>query len=128
MDASTTANVLVIDDELDICMLLSSILTQNNFHTKYVTSLQDARHFLEQEDPDIIVLDNHLPDGRGLDFISVLKEDYARDKIIMISAFDGKEENKKAIESGALDFISKPFTRDDIIHTIRKAVSTKEEE
>lgn len=120
---SSIPEVLIIDDELDICILLSSILLQNNFYAKYVTSLHDARIILGKENPDVIVLDNHLPDGRGLDFIPVLKHNYSQDKIIMISAFDGKDENKKAIESGALDFISKPFTKEDIIHTIEKAVA-----
>lgn len=116
--------VLVIDDEIDICTLLCNILQQNHFSAKYVTSIQEARVSLEKECPDVIVLDNHLPDGRGLDFISVLKKDYSQERIIMISAFDGKDENKKAREYGALDFISKPFSRQEIIDTIGNAVAS----
>lgn len=129
MDIDTApTKVLIIDDELDICVLLTGILMQKNISAKYVTTLSEARTLLKEENPDIIVLDNHLPDGRGLDFIPVLQKDFLQDKIIMISAFDGKEENRKAMESGVLEFISKPFNKEDILNTIQRAAAMDKDE
>src|ERR1700691_1846946 len=65
--------VLIVDDELDICYLLSGILKQRNFRTGFVNSLSDAVSALGAEVPSLLVLDNHLPDGFGLDFIPFVK-------------------------------------------------------
>jgi DNA-binding response OmpR family regulator len=60
--------------------------------------------------PDLIFLDINLPDGNGLDELRRLKP-YCEDcKVIMMSAFDHLKERKEAIASGAIDFLSKPFS------------------
>ncbi|GAB3895622.1 hypothetical protein GCM10028825_39920 [Spirosoma agri] len=60
---------------------------------------------------DAIFLDLNLPDGIGFDLLPFIKEDQAQAKIIMISAFDGQAERKRATEQGADYFVGKPFTR-----------------
>lgn len=113
--------VLIIDDEIDICVLLSSLLRKHNVPTDYVTSLQEAKTALEKKQPDIIFLDNHLKDGMGLDFIPYIREHAPADVIIMmISAFDGKEEYKKAEQLGVHKFIRKPFSKEDILNAINE--------
>ena len=61
--------VLIIDDETDICYLLSTLLKQKNLETEYVNTLSDAALALKKDTPEIIFLDNHLPDGLGMNFI-----------------------------------------------------------
>src|SRR4051812_45180128 len=78
--------VLIIDDEIDICYLLSGILKQKKLKTSYVNSLSAAEVALRNDPPSLIFLDNHLPDGFGLDFIGYIKDNYPRTKIIMITA------------------------------------------
>lgn len=106
--------VLIIDDELDICYLLSGILKQQHFSTRYVTSLSDAEIALKNDPPSIIFLDNHLPDGLGIDFIQFIKSKYPVSKIIMITAHDSPAEHKRAYEEGVDIFIPKPFTKEKI--------------
>lgn len=113
---------LIIDDEKDICFLLSSILKQNSFETNYVNNLTDAYGALEASSPCIIFLDNHLPDGLGVDFISHIKKTHPEAKIVMITAHDTSNDKIKALQNGANVFIGKPFTRDIIVAAI-KAVS-----
>ncbi len=110
--------VLIIDDELDICFLLSSILRKLNFKTSYVTTLASATRVLFEKKPDIIFLDNHLPDGFGVDFIGQIKQDHPLSKIIMISAHDTKEDKMNAFNRGLDRFIGKPFNKDSIIKTL----------
>jgi two-component system OmpR family response regulator len=110
--------VLIVDDELDICYLLSGILKQKNFKTAFVNNLSDAEIALRNEVPDVLFLDNHLPDGLGLDFVSFVKRKYPDTKIVMITAHDGPEERKRAEEEGADLFIAKPFTRNLITAAI----------
>ncbi len=105
---------LIIDDELDICYLLSGILKQQHFSTRYVTSLSDAEAALKNDPPSVIFLDNHLPDGLGIDFIQFIKSRYPLSKIIMITAHDSPAEHKRAYEEGVDIFIPKPFTKEKI--------------
>ena len=111
-------NVLIIDDEVDICYLLSSILRSKNCQVNYVNSLQEATATLLNQQPEIIFLDNHLPDGLGIDYIQGVKQNNPGTKIVMISAFDNHAERQKAISNGADTFICKPFSKDMIYQTV----------
>ena len=110
--------VLIIDDELDICYLLSGILNRKKLTTSYVNTLGDARTALDADMPDLVFLDNHLPDGYGLDFISHIKLTYPDTKIIMITAHDSAEERNRAYREGVDLFLSKPFSRELIYETL----------
>lgn len=122
MDVSNLyeAKALIVDDEIDICYLLSGILRQKKLRTTYVNSLADARNILQEEPPAIIFLDNNLPDGKGIDFISIIKKLYPSTKVVMITAFDTYSDRSKAYEEGVDFFIGKPFTRDVIDKTLER--------
>jgi two-component system, OmpR family, response regulator len=111
-------NALIIDDEIDSCYLLGGILRNNNIETNYVHTLADATQALKNQCPEIIFLDNHLPDGRGIDFISYVKKNYSTSKVIIITAYATIDDKRKAIAEGADMFISKPFTREAIVKTV----------
>lgn len=111
---SKKLDALIVEDEIDICYLLSGILKKRSLSTSYVTNIHDAYVMLQTNCPNIIFLDNHLPDGKGLDFLSFVKITYPLIYIIMITAHDTNEDKLNARESGADLFISKPFTMDVI--------------
>jgi DNA-binding response OmpR family regulator len=106
---------LIIDDEIDICYLLSGILRTKNLQVNYVNSLLEASAALDHQSPEIIFLDNHLPDGLGVDFIIQLKAAHPAAKIVMLTAFDNYSDRVKAFANGADTFISKPFNK-TVIH------------
>ena len=110
--------VLIIDDETDICYLLSTLLKQKNLEADYVNTLSDAAMALKKATPELIFLDNHLPDGLGMNFIEYIKLHYPTAKIIMITAHDTAADRQKAITEGADYFIGKPFTRDIIYKAV----------
>jgi len=112
--------VLIVDDELDICYLLSGMLKQRNFNTGFVNTLGDAKLALQTETPSVIFLDNHLPDGFGLDFIPFIKQNYPEVKVIMITAHDGAQDRKKAYDGGVDLFIAKPLNRKLIFDAVDK--------
>ena len=114
---------LIVDDETDICFLLSGILRQKQLKPAYVNNLAEAKASLAKDQPDILFLDNHLPDGFGLDFIKYVKEGYPLIKIVMITAHDGLAERKTAQAEGADLFISKPFTREVIDYAVQKLLN-----
>lgn len=115
--------VLIIDDETDICYLLSTLLKQKNFVTEYVNTLSDATRVLKREIPEIIFLDNHLPDGLGINYIEYLKNHYPSTKIVMLTAHDTAEDRNRAINEGVDFFIGKPFTRDTIYKTVEELIN-----
>ncbi len=115
--------VLIIDDERDICYLLSTLLKQKNLEAEYVNSLSDAAVALKKETPEIIFLDNHLPDGLGMNFIEYIKMHYPVAKIIMITAHDTAADRQKALMIGADYFIGKPFTKDIIYQAVDKVMN-----
>ncbi len=112
MNGVTTAKrVLIIDDEADICLLLSGLLRRLGYQPTCAHFIEEGRQCLSSQQFDAIFLDLNLPDGLGFDLLSAIKEMQADAKIIMISAFDGQAERRRATDQGANYFIGKPFTR-----------------
>lgn len=110
--------VLIVDDEEDICYFLSRNLSQRGFMTTSSYSLSEAEKYLATSLPDILLLDNHLPDGRGIDFAKRIHSLYPDLKIIMITAHDSPEDRSTAYHHGIHYFLSKPFS----IATINQVV------
>lgn len=110
--------VLIIDDEADICYLLSTLLKQKNLETNFVNSLADATQAMKADAPEIVFLDNHLPDGLGINYINYVKKTYPSAKIVMITAHDTTVDRDKALSEGADYFIGKPFSREAIYNTV----------
>lgn len=113
---------LIIDDEADICYLLSSILKPKELDTTYVNNLSEASKILEVANPKIVFLDNHLPDGLGINFVREIRERHPQVKIIMITAHDTPYTRNKAYEKGVDYFIGKPFTKDEVYQTVKEAL------
>lgn len=103
--------ILIIDDETDICLLLSGLLRRLGYQPTCAHFIEEGRQCLLTQQFDAIFLDLNLPDGLGFDLLPAIKEEQAKAKIIMISAFDGQAERRRATEQGADYFIGKPFTR-----------------
>ena len=116
-------NALIIDDETDICYLLTAILRNANIDATYVNTLEEAKNTLTTQVPEIIFLDNHLPDGMGVDFIGYIKHNNPECKVVMITAYDTQTDRLAAAEAGADDFIGKPFTRQSVYGAVGKLVS-----
>ena len=110
---------LIIDDEIDICYLLSGILKQKNCHTNYVNNLADATIELKNNSPIIVFLDNHLPDGLGINYVDYIKQNYPTIKVVMITAYDTTADRQEALKKGVDIFIGKPFTKEEITSALQ---------
>jgi len=119
MLASPTPKALIVDDETDICYLLSNILKQVNIQAVLAGSIREAEKILQS--PNLfcyVFLDNYLPDGLGIDQVKKWKEMFPFIRLIMITAHDSYEERNKARGDGAEHFISKPFSKETILKAI----------
>ena len=107
---------LVVEDEGEMGLLLNLFIDESELELDYVKDLLSAEEYLERQQPSVIILDNKLPDGFGVDFISYIKKKYPSMKIIMISGFSSVRD--VALENGADIFLEKPFTREQLYKAI----------
>jgi two-component system OmpR family response regulator len=117
---SEIVDALIIDDEEDICYLLNGILKQRKLSAQYVNTLSEAKTVMKSDGPAILFLDNHLPDGFGIDFMPYIKKEYPFAKVVMITAHDSQQDRKNAYEMGVDYFLSKPFTRAQVNEVMDK--------
>ena len=117
-----TKKVLIVEDEGDMCLLLNILLNGEEMELDHVPSLLEADEYLQKEQPAVIILDNKLPDGFGIDFITYVKQKYPAIKIIMISGFDASAKDV-ALENGADVYLEKPFTRDQVLGSIKSLLN-----
>jgi len=120
-------NILIVDDERDICILLGALLTKRNYNVHFALSLEEARARIPETKPGLIFLDIHLPDGSGLDFVPFIRNNYPEIKIVMMSAYDGEPEREQAKAAGVNEFVGKPLSQqkvDDVLQRMIRKRST----
>jgi two-component system, OmpR family, response regulator len=110
--------ILVVEDDGEIGLVLDMVLHSDHLQLDYVDSLSSADEYLQKEQPSIIILDNKLPDGFGIDFISYIRQKYPAIKIIMISGLGAARD--VALSNGADVFFEKPFSLEEINEAISK--------
>ncbi len=112
--------ILVVEDEGQMGLVLDMILNERKFQLDYVNNLLSANEYLQKQEPSAIILDNKLPDGFGVDFISYIKKKYPSIKIIMISGFASARD--VALENGADMFFEKPFSLEEFYEAIDRLI------
>lgn len=120
-----TRKVLIIEDEGDLCLLINILLEGKGMEVEHVQNIAKAGEYLLQEKPSLILLDNRLPDGFGIDFLSLVKKEHPTTKVIMISGVDAAAEDI-ALENGADAFLKKPFTKAQLHQTVTELLKTED--
>lgn len=113
--------LLVVEDQGEMCLVLDLILSERKFELDYVNNLLDADEYLAKNKPSVIILDNKLPDGFGVDFITYVKKKYPEIKIIMISGFITARD--VAMENGADYFLEKPFSLESVNEALDRVLA-----
>jgi DNA-binding response OmpR family regulator len=101
-------SVLIIDDEIDICMLLSKFLKRKEAQVDYATTLKDGMDKFMELHPQLLIIDHNLSDGQGIDTIMHFKKEKKDLLVIVISAMANLKQY--ALDNGADYFIEKPIT------------------
>jgi DNA-binding response OmpR family regulator len=104
--------LLIIDDEKDICLLLSRLLRKDFEKVEYAHTIEEGKAKAATIEPDTILLDNNLPDGYGINFIRHFKNLFRSARIIMTSAMDIKQD---ALAAGADWFLEKPIRLHNLV-------------
>ena len=111
-------DVLVVEDEPAIAESVVYALGKAGFSARFVTHLAAAEAALEAP-TDLIILDLMLPDGSGLDFIETVAKRPVTPAIIVLSSRDAEADRVRALESGADDYVTKPFSPREIVARAR---------
>ena len=103
--------ILIIDDEPDLCAFLKHMLTKEDFQVDCAHTLAEANVKLNMHPhPGVVLLDNNLPDGMGLDYMHSHPVEFAGSNVIMITADPAPSIREKAASEGISHFLQKPFS------------------
>ncbi len=111
--------ILILDDEKEICFLLSALLTRMGYDTDYAYTLKEGKEKFRQEAFDLVFLDLNLPDGLGYSLLPEIRENHKQTKVILISAHDELLKKIQAEKNGIDCFIDKPFNKEKINTALR---------
>jgi len=111
--------ILAIDDDTDILMVLKANLELHGFEVMTAASWKEAEGVLKTAEPDLIILDIMLPDANGVEICRALRKDLQGVPIIMLTAKDKISDKVIGLESGADDYVVKPFETLELIARIR---------
>ena len=112
--------VLVVDDEPDICELLSITLHRMELNPRTANTLATAQRLLKTEQFDLCLTDMQLPDGNGLELVEWMQQHAPSIPVAVITAHGNMETAVRALKLGAFDFVSKPLD----LAGLRKLVAT----
>lgn len=125
MTADTRARVLIIEDDSDIATFEETMLTRANYHAKVAYTGADGLALVESFKPDVVLLDIGLPDMSGLDVCTTIAET-ADAYILMVSGHSGEDVKLTGLGLGADDFISKPFSGNELVARIGSFLRRRE--
>jgi len=117
--------ILIIDDEIQIRRLLEITLSANGYKIVEASSGKEGLAMAASSNPALIILDLGLPDMDGLEILKKLREWY-HNPIIILSVRNAEEDIVHALDSGANDYLTKPFRTGELLARIRVAIRQKE--
>ncbi|MEX1240481.1 MAG: sigma-54 dependent transcriptional regulator [Cyclobacteriaceae bacterium] len=120
--------ILIIDDDKDLCFVLKRFLSKHGFEVIEATSGKAALEILENVEPDLILCDFRLEDMSGSSILKKIKEKNPSVPVIIITGYSNIKTAVEVMKLGAMDYVTKPLLPDEILLTIRKALSKTAED
>jgi DNA-binding NtrC family response regulator len=121
--ASPAGSVLIVDDEAEIRESLRTLLEIEGFDVEAAGTGEEGLARIGDRAFDLVLLDLALPDRNGLDLLAELREQDASLSVIMITAYGTVENAVRAMQSGAVNFIQKPWDNEKLLADVRAAVA-----
>lgn len=118
--------VFILEDDISICGLIKVALEMNGLSLKSFSTLESFVNALQDEQPDVALLDIMLPDGSGLDALKFIREKYPDISCIMLSALSKEEDKVNGLNMGADDYIAKPFSVLELTARVNARLRTKQ--
>lgn len=114
--------ILVIDDDIEACETMVSLLTRLSYESNKAHNLQDGLHLAKHDEYDVIFLDVFLPDGNGLDILPNIMSLTNPPEVIILTGKGNPDGAELAIQGGVWDYLLKPTSVKDITLTLNRAL------
>ncbi|MDQ6812232.1 MAG: sigma-54 dependent transcriptional regulator, partial [Bacteroidota bacterium] len=124
------SKILVIDDDVDMCLLLKRFLTKNGYEVALAHNGKKALEELENSEPNLVLCDFRLEDFDGKELLIKIKERYPRTPVIIVTGYSDIKVAVDVMKLGAYDYVTKPLFPDEILLSIKSALqksATKQE-
>jgi two-component system response regulator QseB/two-component system response regulator BasR len=111
--------ICLVEDDLELGHSVQSLIQDGGHEVVWVRRITEARYWLEQQVFDAVVLDLGLPDGNGLELLRSIRQQDRQMPLIVITARDGIEDRLHGLDSGADDYLVKPFAGPELLARLR---------
>jgi len=116
------ARILLVEDDSALAQILTLHFEEGGHEVFHAPTLKLARQLIAEKQPDLVILDQGLPDGKGIDFLLSLERDGLDMAVVMMTAQHDLDLAIAAIQAGAFDFVHKPITTEELEHTVKIAL------
>jgi two-component system, NtrC family, response regulator HydG len=120
------SNILVIDDDVDICTLLNRYLSKNGFTVTTAYSGKSALESIINQVPDIVLCDFRLEDMNGSELLEKIKQKNPNIPVIIMTGYSDVRTAVQIMKAGAFDYVTKPLLPEEILLTLKRALATPE--
>ncbi|MEQ8217788.1 MAG: sigma-54 dependent transcriptional regulator [Arenibacter sp.] len=114
-------NVLIVDDDVNILELIHRHLQSFNYHTYKAVSVKEALVILKDSKIDLLITDLKMPDVDGLQLVKYVSEHYPKLPKLVVTGYPSVDDAMSVIKSGALDYLVKPFTKEELKQAVLKS-------
>jgi DNA-binding NtrC family response regulator len=115
-------NILIVDDDVHILELLQRHLQSWNYHVFKAISVKEAVTILKDTQVDLLITDLKMPEVDGFELIKFVSEHYPKMPKLVITGYPSVQDSLAAIKSGVIDYLTKPFTKDELKSALDKAL------
>lgn len=125
---SDQASILVVDDELSVCVALKGVLSRQGYQVDTVLSGAEALRFLSEQPVDLALLDLKMEGMDGLELMIEIKQHWPDTVVMILTGYGTLESALGALRQGAHDYLLKPSSPQDIIASVEKGLEKKRQE
>lgn len=111
--------ILVIEDDKELCSILEYQLKTNNMQADFCYDGEDALFYATKQSYDVIILDRMLPGMDGISILEKLRKENITTPVIMVTALDGLKNRIEGLDTGADDYLTKPYEMEELLARIR---------
>lgn len=123
--AFNTENILIVDDDIHILELLQRHLQTLNYHTYKAVSVKEAIAILQDESIDLLITDLQMPGVDGLQLIKYASEHFPDVPRLVVTGYPSVDGALEVMKSGAIDYLTKPFTKDELRASVLKSFNSR---
>lgn len=118
--------VLIVDDDRDICGLLEMVIAREGMVPQVAHDAGEAFDAIMESRPDFMITDVRMPGENGIDLINKINRNYARSiPTLVITGYAGVQGAVEALQTGAVEYLPKPFNNDDVIRIIHRELENR---